>query len=327
MQGRQRPIAILLMAMGGPDSLDHVEPYLLDVRGGRPTPPDLVEEIRERYRVTGGKSPVLGITREVARKLEQKLNGSGGERYRCYVGLRHWHPYIRETYAELLDDLPEGLIGLCMAPQYSSMSIGAYIKKVEEARAALGGNFPISYVKSWHRHPRLVRAIAENIAISLEKFPPAMRARVPILFTAHSLPERILAMNDPYPDEVRGTMDAVCQALGPVTARFAYQSQGRSGERWLGPDVESALGELHRDGHRHVLIAPIGFISDHVEVLYDVDIEFRKLAQSRGMQLERIPMLNASAPLIETLASVLEEHLGACRSIPSSRGGGGEARC
>ncbi len=308
MTGPRRPIAVLLMAMGGPDRLENIEPYLLDVRGGRPTPPDLVEEIRERYRVTGGKSPVLGITREVARRLEQKLNGPGGERYRCYVGLRHWHPYIRETYAELLDDLPEGLIGLCMAPQYSSMSIGAYIQKVEEARTALGGTFPISYVKSWHRHPLLVRAIAENIAISLEKFPAEVRARVPILFTAHSLPERILAMNDPYPDEVRGTMDAVCRALGPVTARFAYQSQGRSGEKWLGPDVESTLGELHRDGHRHVLIAPIGFISDHVEVLYDVDIEFRKLAQSKGMQLERIPMLNASAPLIETLASVLGEH-------------------
>src|SRR5436189_3614766 len=176
------------------------------------------------------------------------------------------------------------------------MCIGAYIKKVEEARAALGGNFPISYVKSWLQHPRLVRAIAENIAISLEKFPADVRARVPILFTAHSLPERILAMNDPYPDEVRGTMDAVCQALGPVTARFAYQSQGRSGERWLGPDVESALGELHRDGHRHVLIAPTGLISDHGEGLYDVDSECSTLAPSRGIQSEPIPARNARAP-------------------------------
>ena len=308
MSGLQRPIAVLLMAMGGPDSLDNVEPYLLDVRGGRATPPDLVEEIRERYRVTGGKSPVLGITREIARRLEQKLNGPGGERYRVYVGLRHWHPYIKETYAEILDDRPERLIGLCMAPQYSSMSIGAYVTKVEEARAALGGDFPVSYVQSWHRHPRLVKAIAENIAVGLQKFPAEVRARAPILFTAHSLPERILQMKDPYPDEVRGTMEAVCKELGAVTARFAYQSQGRSGEKWLGPGVESTLEELHRDGHRHVLIAPIGFISDHVEILYDVDIEFKKLAQSKGMQLERIPMLNASAPLIETLASVLEEH-------------------
>jgi ferrochelatase len=225
-----------------------------------------------------------------------------------YVGLRHWHPYIREAYAELLDDRPERLIGLCMAPQYSSMSIGAYIKKLEEARAALGGDFPVSYVQSWHRHPLLVNAIVENIRMGLEKFPAETRAHVPILFTAHSLPERILQTQDPYPGEVRRTMEAVCEQLGSLTARFAYQSQGRSGEKWLGPDVESVIETLHREGHREVLIAPIGFISDHIEILYDIDIEFKRLAHSKGMQLERIAMLNASEPLIEVLASVLEDH-------------------
>lgn len=309
MPGPQRPIAILLMAMGGPDSLENVEPYLRDVRGGRPTPPELVAEIRERYRLTGGKSPVLAITRETARQLEQKLNGPGGERYRVYVGLRHWRPSIQEAYAELLDELPERLIGVCMAPQYSSLSVGAYVKKVEEARAALGGEFPISYVRSWHRHPRLVEAIAASIDATLQKFPAGVRAQVPIVFTAHSLPERILEIQDPYPDEVRGTMEAVCERIRPVTARLAYQSQGRTGEKWLGPDVESTIEALHHEGYRHVLLAPIGFVSDHVEVLYDVDIAFRKLAESKGMQFERIPMLNASPPLIETLASVVEQHL------------------
>lgn len=309
MPGSQRPIAIMLMAMGGPDKLENVEPYLLDVRGGRPTPPEFVEEIRERYRVTGGKSPVLAITREVARKLEQKLNGPGGERYRVYVGLRHWHPYIKETYAELLDDQPEALIGLCMAPQYSSLSIGAYAKKLEEARAEFGGHFPVTLVRSWHRHPRLIQAIADNIHAALQKFPLEVRATVPILFTAHSLPERVLLSKDPYPDEVRATMDAVCERLGqPATRCFAFQSQGRSGEQWLGPTVESVLDQLHADGHRHVLLAPIGFISDHLEVLYDVDIDFKQRARALGMQLERIEMLNASAPLIDILASVLEEH-------------------
>ncbi len=304
----QQPIAILLMALGGPQRLEDVEPYLLDIRGGRPTPPDLVEEIRERYRATGGKSPVPEIMREIARRLEPRLNGPGGERYRVYVGFRHWHPYIRAAYEELLDDRPEQLIGLCMAPQYSSLSIGAYLKKVEEARAALGGDFPITYVQSWHRNPLLVKAIADNVASGLEKFPPDVRRQVAIIFTAHSLPERILQSNDPYPDEVRGTMDAVCAQLGPITTRFAYQSQGRSGEKWLGPTVEDTLGALHSEGHRHALIAPIGFVSDHLEVLYDVDIEFKRLAESKGVQLERIPMLNASPPLIEALVSVLEEH-------------------
>ncbi len=308
MPGPQRPIAVLLMAMGGPDRLENVEPYLQDVRGGRPTPPELVEEIRERYRKTGGKSPVLGITREVARKLEQRLNGPGGERYRCYVGLRHWHPFIKEAYAELLDDFPERIIGLCMAPQYSSLSIGAYMKKVEEARTELASETPISFVTSWHRHPLLVAAITDNLQQSLQKFPADVRAGVPILFTAHSLPERIAAMKDPYPDEVKATAEAVRAKLGAQPTRFAYQSQGRSGEKWLGPTVEDTLAELAQEGHRHVLVAPIGFICDHVETLYDIDIELKQLAHTKGMQLERIPMLNASAPMVDILVAVLEEH-------------------
>jgi ferrochelatase len=173
----------------------------------------------------------------------------------------------------------------------------------------VGGDFPITYVRSWHCHAGLVQAIADNITAVLQKFPADIRMRVPILFTAHSLPERILDQNDPYPDEVRGTVAAVRERLGPVTARLAYQSQGRTGEKWLGPTVEATLEELHREGHQTVLLAPIGFISDHLEVLYDLDIELKRLAESKDMQLERISMLNASPALIDTLASVLQEHL------------------
>ena len=300
--------AILLMALGGPDNVENVEPYLLDVRGGRPTPVDFIKEIQERYRLTGGKSPVLEIMREVAHLLEQKLNISGAETHRVFIGMRHWHPYIKDAYAELLADCPNRLICICMAPQYSSLSIGAYVKKVEEARTILGGEFPISYVESWYRHPGLIQAIVENARQALEKFPTGVRSLVPIIFTAHSLPERILQMNAPYPEQVQGTMQAVCEQVRPVTARFAYQSQGRSGEQWLGPTVESTIEALYREGHRYVLIAPIGFLSDHLEVLYDVDIAFRRLAESKGMQLERIAMLNAGPALITTLASLIEEH-------------------
>ncbi len=309
MPGPHRPIAVLLMAMGGPDRVENVEPYLRDVRGGRPAPPELVEEIKERYRLTGGKSPVLEITREVARKLEQRLNGPGGERYRVAVGLRHWRPSIREAYEELLDERPERVIGVCMAPQYSSMSIGAYIGKLEEARQALRSECPVSYVKSWHRHPGLIQAIADNIQLGLMQFPLEVRTQVPVLFTAHSLPERVIVeMKDPYLDEVKGTMEAVCERIRLATARLAFQSQGRSDEKWLGPGVEIVLDELHREGYRHVLVAPIGFVSDHLEVLYDIDIQLKRSARAKGMRLERIPMLNASAALIETLASVIRAH-------------------
>lgn len=296
------------MAMGGPDCLENVEPFLLDVRGGRPTPPELVDEIRERYRATGGKSPAVGITKEVARKLETRLNGSGDPRYRVYVGLRHWHPFIKDTYTELLKDRPEQVIGLCLAPQQSSLSTGAYRKKVEEARESLRDDTPVSYVRSWHRHPKLIAAIVERVRAGLDKFPADVRATVPVLFTAHSLPERVVAMKDPYPEEVRGTVEAVTALLGEQPTRFAYQSQGRSSEPWLGPTVESVVDSLHRAGRRHVLIAPIGFVCDHVETLFDIDIELNRLAAGKGVKLERVAMLNDSPAMIDLLADLVVAH-------------------
>lgn len=308
MAQTQRPIAVLLMAMGGPDCLENVEPFLLDVRGGRPTPPELVEEIRARYRATGGKSPAVGITQDVARKLERTLNESGHARYRVYVGLRHWHPFIKETYAELLKADPEHVIGFCMAPQQSSLSTGAYKKKVEEARTAVQHMASVSYVGSWNRHPKLIAALVHNIRQGLLTFPAGVRATVRVLFTAHSLPERIVAMKDPYPDEVKGTVEAVTAQLGDQPTVFAYQSQGRSSEPWLGPTVESTLEALHRQGHRHVLVAPVGFLCDHVETLYDIDIELKQLATAKGMQLERMAMLNDSPAMIGILLDVLAAH-------------------
>ena len=195
-----------------------------------------------------------------------------------------------------------------MAAQYSSLSIGAYIKKVEEARRELASETPISFVTSWHRHPLLIASIVGNIHQTLQRFPLDVRSSVPILFTAHSLPERVVAMKDPYPEEVQGTVQSVCEQLGSQPIRFAYQSQGRSGEKWLGPSVEETLAELAQQGHRHVLVAPIGFICDHVETLYDIDIELKQLAQTKGVQLERIPMLNASTALVDLITSIVEAH-------------------
>jgi len=307
------PIGVLLMAMGGPDSLEAVGPYLNDVRGGRPTPPELIHEITERYRATGGKSPALAITRELAGKLEARLNAAGPPPFRVYVGLRHWHPYIRETYQEIVKDGVRRLVGVCMAPQNSRMSVGAYVKKVSEAQAESGVPVRFTYVPNWNTHPALVWGIAANIREALGKFPAEARDRAAIIFTAHSLPERILQEGDPYPQQVMATVEAVLAALGPLppaaTWRFAYQSQGRTEEKWLGPAVEDTLEELRGLGCRHVLLAPIGFVSDHLEVLYDIDIEFKQLARGKGMRLERIAMLNATLPLLETVADVVTVHL------------------
>ena len=308
-----RPIAVLLMAMGGPDRLENVEPYLLDVRGGRPTPPELVEEIRERYRATGGKSPVLDITRELAGKLEASLNRPGLPPFRVFVGLRHWHPFIAEAWADVVAYAPDRALGICMAPQYSAMTVGKYLEKLADARTDVGGGeIPLAAVKSWATHPALVAGLAERVSDALGRFPPEERPAVPVLFTAHSLPERILRDGDPYPDEVRATMEAVIARLpaGQPTT-FAYQSQGRSPEPWLGPEVEPTLDALAGDGVPGVVIAPIGFLSDHVETLYDIDIEFRARAEKLGLRLERMAMLNDSDTLADTLAQLVDEHLAA----------------
>jgi ferrochelatase len=300
-------VAVLLMALGGPDSLENVEPYLLDLRGGRPTSPELVEEIRERYRATGGKSPVLDITRALAARVEARLP------VRVFVGLRHWHPFIAEAWGDVVAYGPDRVLGICMAPQYSAMTVGKYLEKLADARTDVGGGeIPLSAVKSWATHPKLVEGLAGRVNHALDRFSSEERSAVTVLFTAHSLPERILRDRDPYPDEVRATMEAVTARLpaGQPTT-FAYQSQGRSPEPWLGPDVESTLDRLAADGVGGVVIAPIGFLSDHVETLYDIDIEFRARADKLGLRLERMAMLNDSDPLAETLAALVDEHLGA----------------
>jgi protoporphyrin/coproporphyrin ferrochelatase len=298
-------IAVLLMALGGPDSLESVEPYLRDLRGGRPTSPELVEEIRERYRATGGRSPVLDITRALAAKLEAR------QPVRAFVGLRHWHPSIAEAWKEVVEYGPDRAIGICMAPQYSAMTVGKYLDKLADARTDVGGGgIPLSAVKSWAIHPGLVAGLADRVLEALERFPAAERPAVPVLFTAHSLPERILRDGDEYPDEVRATMEAVITRLpaGQPTA-FAYQSQGRSPEPWLGPEVEPTLDGLAADRVPGVVIAPIGFLSDHVETLYDIDIEFAARAQKLGLRLERMEMLNDSDTLADTLAALVDEQL------------------
>jgi protoporphyrin/coproporphyrin ferrochelatase len=297
--------AVFLMALGGPDSLETVEPYLLDLRGGRPTPPELVEEIRERYRATGGRSPVLEITRALAAKVEARRPVT------AFVGLRHWHPFIAEAWGELLASDPDRVVGICLAPQYSAMTVGKYLEKLDEARASVGGaDVPVSTVRSWATHPGLVAGLAARVAEALARFPASERAAVPVLFTAHSLPERILREDDPYPDEVRATTEAVIARLpaGQPT-RFAFQSQGRSPEPWLGPEVEPTLDDLAAAGVPGVVVAPIGFLSDHVETLYDIDIEFRARADKLGLRLERTEMLNASDDLADTLAALVDEAL------------------
>ncbi len=292
--------AVLLMAYGGPNSLDEVEPYLLDVRGGRPTAPELVAEVRQRYALIGGRSPLLDLTQAQADALQREL----GDDFRVYVGMRHWHPYIHETMQQIAADGIAHLIAIVMAPHYSKLSIGAYMQKLCAARDALAPQMQFSEVHSWNTHPRYLDALAEKTEAALQNFGDA-RNEVEIIFSAHSLPERILQDDDPYPRELQQTVDALVARLGNVSQQFAYQSAGSTREQWLGPDVGAVIDQLAAQGTRHMLVQPIGFVCDHVEILYDVDIVYRQQAQKLGVHLERTESLNDSPKLIAALADMV----------------------
>lgn len=297
------PIGVLVMAYGGPDSLADVEPYLMDVRGGRETPPHLVEEVRERYARIGGRSPILERTMAQADALQAALAGGPGSAFRTVIGMRHWQPRIRDALTALEAGGVERAIGLVMAPHFSRMSVGAYQRVVEEARSPV----EVRTVPDWHLLPGYLAGLADRITGALGRFPDAVRDRVHLLFTAHSLPERILQWDDPYPRQLRETVAAVMGRLGPRSHAFAFQSAGMSGEPWLGPDAAAVVEDLARDGVREVLVVPVGFVCDHVEVLFDLDLELRPHAASLGVSLERIEMLNDHPALVAGLAALVRD--------------------
>ncbi len=293
-------IGVLVMAYGGPDNIDEVEPYLLDVRGHRPTAPHIVEEVRERYRQIGGRSPILEQTQAQADALQRELQKGAGE-FRAFVGMRHWHPYIQAALAEMSAQGIERAVAVAMAPQYSRMSIGAYFKKIEEA----GSGIDVRGVEDWHLEPGYLDSLAERVEAALQGFPAERRSGIPVLFTAHSLPQRILEWNDPYPAQLDETVCAVMERLGDRPHRFAFQSAAISSEPWLGPDAGRAMEEYAAAGQKELVLCPIGFVCEHVEILYDVDVVYQSLAKSLGMHLERIEMLGTAPRMIEGLAGLV----------------------
>jgi ferrochelatase len=306
--------AVLLMAYGGPLRLEDVEPYLLDVRGGRPTAPELVEEVRERYRRIGGRSPLLDLTRAQAAALERRLNDGAPAAaaglgpcppFRVHVGMRHWHPFLSEACSAIALERPGRGVAIAMAPQDSQLSVGAYLRRLEEASRAAGLALRWRTVRSWCDHPRLADAFAARVEEALGRLPAPDRDGAVVVFTAHSLPERVLAAGDPYPGEVRRTIDAVAARLPAIEWRQAWQSAGRTGEPWLGPDAGDVLRRLAAEGRRAVVLAPIGFLCDHVEILWDVDVVYRELARNLGLAFARTRSLNDDPVLIEALADLV----------------------
>ncbi len=296
----------MIMAYGGPDSLDDVRDYLLDVRHHRPTSDEIVAEITERYRLIGGRSPILELTNAEAAGIESALNANApdGQSWKVWVGMRHWRPFIKDTLAEMESAGVTDVVGLVMAPHYSQMSIGAYFKRAAEA----GSPIRIHQITSWNTLPGYLDALEDRITTALQKFPEDIRDQVPVIFTAHSLPERIRSWDDPYERELQETVSKLRERFPNQPWEWAYQSAAMTADPWLGPDASEVIARLHDEGVNDVLICPIGFICEHVEILYDIDVEFQQQAKELGMHLERVEMLNDHPLMLEGLAGmVLQE--------------------
>ena len=286
---------VLLVAHGAPERVEDVEEYLGYVRGGRPGSPEVLAEVRSRYIAIGGGSPLLRWTRAQAEALERLLG------LPVFFGMRNWHPFLRETMDQVRDAGIDKLAAICLAPQFSELSVGLYIRRTREAAAEAGVTAEIVWAKSYHTEPLLIEAYAERLR-------PLLAAER-MLFTAHSLPAQALAAGDPYEAECRATAAAVAASAGIAQWDFAFQSQGLTGGQWLGPTVESCLDQYAAAGIREVVLDPVGFVSDHVEVVFDIDILFREYAAARNIALRRPESLNDSATFTAALAEVAKRCL------------------
>jgi protoporphyrin/coproporphyrin ferrochelatase len=293
------------MAYGTPETPDDVEAYLAHIRGGRQSSPEAVANLKRRYELVGGRTPLLEITRATGRALERELEAAEPGRYRVYVGMKHWHPFIGDVVRRMSTDGIGRAIAVTLAPHYSRMSVGAYRQAVESTVTTLDAPMHVTFVDSWHRQPAFIEMAANLVRDAIATFPAAAQHRVVTVFTAHSLPARIREWGDPYEAQLKESSQAVAARAGIKDWRMSWQSAGHTGEPWLGPDICEYLETLHAEGVRDVLQVPIGFVSDHLEILYDIDIEARRVAERLGMTLRRTSMPNDNPALIRTLAAVV----------------------
>ncbi len=288
------------MAYGTPATPADIAPYYTHIRGGRAPSPEQINGLADRYAAIGGSSPLLTITQATADALAARLGR------RVYVGMKHWHPFIEEAVERMHREGVRRAVAITLAPHYSRMSVGAYITTAQTASEKHGG--PILHcVESWHRHPGLISALGTRVREALRELPHPEAAAV--IFTAHSLPKRIIEWNDPYPTQLVETSKAVAAASGAARWSFAFQSASATGEPWLGPDVLDAIRDLHAKEIGDVVICPIGFVADHLEILYDIDVEAKQLADRLKMRLVRTKSLNASPESIAILAEIAQEAL------------------
>jgi len=300
-QSNAKPIGVLVMSYGTPESMDKVEAYYTHIRRGHPPTPEQLADLTGRYQaIVGGVFPLRENTDRQVAALQRTLDETVGTgRFVCYQGLKHAPPFIEDGIAKMAQDGITDAVGIVLTPQYSAMSVGGYIKRAQEE--ADKHAVRIAFVKQYHLHPALIAALADRVAKALDRFGDR-RDHVRVLFSAHSLPEKILEMKDPYPDQLLETSRAVADAAGVRDWQFTWQSAGQTGQPWLGPDLLETLDRLSAEDVKDVLVTPVGFVSDHLEVLYDIDLEAKRHADGLGMHLERIEMLNDDPGYMTALA-------------------------
>jgi ferrochelatase len=290
-------VAVVLMAYGSPDRIDDVPAYYSDIRGGRPVRPELLADLTERYRRLGieDSNPLNEITEQVRASLQAELE------LPVFTGMKHWQPRIAEAAEAAIDAGAKMVVGLVLAPHYSRLSIGGYREQLEQAVA---DRAEIAFVESWHTEPGLVALLAERVRGTTAH----------VVFTAHSLPARILEEGDPYADQLLETSELVARAAGLGDWSFSFQSESQTGEPWLQPDILDHLDELRDLGVDDVLVCPIGFVADHLEIRWDIDTEAQEKASQLGIRLARIEMPNADPRFVATLATIVRRAL----AVPST---------
>jgi ferrochelatase len=306
-----REIGLLCMSYGTARGLDDVERYYTHIRGGRPPSAEQLAELEARYRAIGGRSPLIEITEAQVRGVERELNGTEGKArvYRAYHGMKHQTPFIEDAVSAMAGDGLRDAVGLVLAPHYSRMSVGAYVERAGKAAADAG--IDLSFVEHWHDDPDFVRFLMFRVSEAIGRLPEEERSVAPIVFSAHSLPARIVDEGDPYPRQLEESALLVGRELGLPAARvrIAWQSAGRTEEPWLGPDLTDVLRELAAEGHRAAVSCPAGFVSDHLEILYDVDVEAQEVARELGMTLVRTDSPNDDPEFLRVLAAIVRRHV------------------
>lgn len=308
MKTPKKPKGVMVMAYGGPASLDEIPGYLADIRAGRTTSKAILEEITENYRAIGGRSPLPEKTDAQIAALAARFDPA---EVRFYPGMRHWSPWIEDAVGRMLDDGIEQAVSLVLAPHFSRESIAKYHVRIAQGETHHHGAVNWRHVESYHDHPKLIEALALRVNEGLERWPADQRDQVHVIFSAHALPARILKDGDPYQDQLWETARLVAQRLGLPDERrsWAYQSAGRTPEPWLGPAYEDHLDELAARGVKNVVAVAVGFVSDHVEILFDLDIKAQEKAWALGIRLERPASLNDHPLYIDCLEDVVRRKL------------------